>query len=161
MAANQIDPVARRSSLRIDQHARIEHALRIEFFFCRPKRGREQRWALTIVPGPMIAANRVMMRDRATRLNQRVTGGTLDRLPLLQTSAVAAERVEGKIQRGAIRIDMGEAACDLAFHAGRLEDRTLGGRLDLVMETFEPVPGDGGLKSVIDETGRRQKLARI
>jgi hypothetical protein len=71
---------------------------------------------------------------------------------------VAAERVEGKIRRGPIRIDMGEAACDLAFHPGRLEDRTLRRRLDLVVETFEPVPGDGGLKSVVDETGRRQKL---
>src|SRR6266853_5123037 len=121
MAANQIDPVARRSSLRINQHAGVEHALRIEFFFCCPKRGREQRWALTIVPGPMIASDRVMMRDRATRRNQRVTGGILDRLPLLQKSAVTAERVERKIRRGPIRIDMGEAACDLAFHAGRLE----------------------------------------
>src|SRR6267154_2645300 len=100
MAANQIDPAARRSSLRIDQH---------------------------------------------------VAGGILDRLPLLQKSAVTAERVERKIRRGPIRIDMGEAACDLAFHAARLEDRTLGGRLNLVEKTFEPVPGDGGLKGVVDE----------
>src|SRR5258705_12783772 len=114
MAANQIDPVARQSSLRIDQHARIEHALRIELAFCRPKRGREQRRALTIVPGPMIASNRVMMRDRATRLNQRIAGGILDRLPLLQKSAGTAERGERKRRRGPIRIEMGETAWDLA-----------------------------------------------
>src|ERR1700674_846905 len=56
---------------------------------------------------------------------------------------------------------MGEAACDLASHAGRLEDRTLHRRLHFAVETFEPIPGDSGLKSVVDETGRRQKLARI
>src|SRR6476469_6972497 len=78
--ANHLIRAARRSSLRIDQHAGVEHALRIEFFFCRPKRGREQRRALAIVPGSMITANRVMMGDRATRLNQRVAGRILDRL---------------------------------------------------------------------------------
>src|SRR6266849_2950446 len=99
----------------------------------------------------MITANRVMMGDRTTRLDQRVAGRILDRLPLLQKSTVAAERVERKIRRRPVRIDMGEAACDLAFHAGRLEDRTLRRRLHLVVETFEPIPGDGGLKSVVDE----------
>src|SRR5258705_1082764 len=73
-------PLARRSALRIDQHSRVEHALRIEFSFYCLKRGREQRRALTVVPGPMIAANRVMMRDRTTRLDQRVAGRSLDRL---------------------------------------------------------------------------------
>ena len=89
--------------------------MRIEFSFCCPKRGREKPRALTIVPRPMITANSVMMRDRTTRLNQRVAGRILDRLPLLQKSTVAAERVERKIGRGPVRIDMGEAACDLAL----------------------------------------------
>ena len=57
----------------------------------------------------------MMMRDRTTRLNQRVAGRILDRLPLLQKSTVAAECVEGKIRRVPVRIDMGEAACDLAL----------------------------------------------
>ena len=153
--------MARRSALRIDEHSRVEHALRIEFSFCCPKRGREKPRALTIVPRPMITANRVMMRDRTTRLNQRVAGRILDRLPLLQKSTMAAECVERKIRRRPIRIHMGEAACDLAFHASRLEDRTLRHRLHFVVETFEPIPGDRGLKGVVDETGRCQKLARI
>jgi len=73
----------------------------------------------------MITANSVMMRDRTTRLNQRVAGRTLDRLPLLQKRTVATECVERKIGRGPVRIDMGEAACDLAFQASRFEDRPL------------------------------------
>src|SRR5882757_8995911 len=154
-------PLARRSALRIDEHSRVEDALWIEFSFCCPKRGREKPRALAIVPRPMITANSVMMRDRTTRLNQRVAGSILDRLPLLQKSTVAAECVERKIGRGPVRIDMGEAACDLAFQASRLEDRTLRRHLYFVVETFEPIPGDSGLKSVVDETGRRQKLARI
>jgi type F conjugative transfer system protein TrbI len=104
----------------------------------------------------MISANSVMMRDRTTRLNQRVAGRTLDRLPLLQKRTVAAECVEGKIGRGPIRIDMGEAACDLAFQASRFEKRTLRRCLHFVVETFEPIPGGSGLKRVVDETGRCQ-----
>src|SRR3954470_3278038 len=87
-------PLARRSALRIDEHSRVEHALWIEFSFCCPKRGREKPRALAIVPRPMITANSVMMRDRTTRLNQRVAGRILDRLPLLQKRTVAAESVE-------------------------------------------------------------------
>src|SRR4029077_18709717 len=115
-------PFARRSALRIDEHSRVEHALWIEFSFCCPKRGREKTRALAIVPRPMITANSVMMRDRTTRLNQRVAGRILDRLPLLQKGTMAAECVERKRRREPVRIDMGEAACDLAFQASRSED---------------------------------------
>jgi len=149
--------LARRSALRIDEHSRVEHALRIEFSFCCPKRGREKPRALAIVPRPMITANSVMMRDRTTRLNQRVAGRILDRLPLLQKRTVATECVERKIGRGPVRIDMGEAACDLALQASRFEDRSLRRRLHFVVETLEPIPGDSGLKRVVDETGRCQK----
>src|SRR5437016_4444556 len=160
-APQQIAQLARRSTLRIDEHSGVEHALWIEFSFCCPKRGREKTRALAIVPRPMITANSVMMRDRTTRLNQRFAGRILDRLPLLQKRTMAAECVERKVGRGPVRIDMSEAACDLAFHASRFEDRSLRRRLHFVVETFEPIPGDSGLKRVVDETGRCQKLARI
>src|SRR4051794_33039138 len=55
--------------LRIDKHSRVEHALRIEFSFDRPQCRRKQRRTLTIVPGPVIAADRVMMGDRTARLD--------------------------------------------------------------------------------------------
>ena len=88
----------------------------------------------------MITANSVMMRDRTTRLNQRVARRILDRLPLLQKRTVATECVERKIGRGPVRIDMGEAACDLAFQASRFEDRTLRRRLHFVVENFRTDP---------------------
>src|SRR4051812_15021988 len=128
--------------LRIDENARVEHALRIEFSFRGPKCRREQRRALTIVPGPVIAADRVMMGDRTARLDQRVAACGLDSLPLLQQRAVAAERVERKIRRGSVGIDMRDAARDLACHSGRREDRALRRRLHGVVESFEAVPGD-------------------
>ena len=78
--------------------------MRIEFSFCCAKRHREKPRALTIVPRPMITANSVMMRYRTTRLNQRIAGRILDRLPLLQKSTVAAECVERKIGRWPVRI---------------------------------------------------------
>src|SRR3981081_4710794 len=99
------------SVLRIDKHSRIEHALRIEFSFCCPQRRREKLRTMTIVPGSMVPADGVMMRDRAARFDQRVAGGVLDGLPLFQKGAVAAECVEGKIGCRPVRIDMGEAAC--------------------------------------------------
>ena len=52
----------------------------------------------------MITANSVMMRDRTTRLNQRVAGRTLDRLPLLQKRTVTTECV-GKKNRARARPD--------------------------------------------------------
>ena len=76
----------------------------IEFSFYCPERGREKPRALTIVPRPMITANSVMMRDRTTRLNQRVAGRTLDRLPLLQKRTVTTECV-GKKNRARARPD--------------------------------------------------------
>src|ERR1035437_7791513 len=85
------------TALGIDEHSRVEHALRIELSFYRPKRGREKLRTLTIVPWPVITGNGVMMRDRAPRLDQRVAGRILDRLPLFQKRTVAAKCVERKI----------------------------------------------------------------
>src|SRR5580704_12704187 len=96
----------------IDQNARVEHALRIEFSFHGTKCACEELRTLTVVPGPVIAADGVMMGDRAAGLDQRIARRVLDRLPLLQQRAVAAERVEGEIGCRAVRIDVGEAAGD-------------------------------------------------
>ena len=68
--------------------------MRIQFSFDRPKRGREKLGTLTVIPGPVITADRVVMGDSAASLYQRVARGILDRLPLFQQSSVAAERVK-------------------------------------------------------------------
>ena len=74
---------------------------------------------------------------------------------------MVAEGVERKIGRGAIGIDVGETTGNLALYSGRSEDRALGRRLNLVVEAFEPIPGDGGFKGIVDKTRWRQKLAGI
>ena len=80
--------------------SRIKDALRVQFLFDRPKRGSEKLGTLTVVPGPVVTANRVVMRDRTTSLDQSVARRILDCLPLLQKRPMATERVEGEIGRG-------------------------------------------------------------
>ena len=125
------------------------------------KRRCEQFRPLAVVPRAMIAADRVVMRDRPARRDHGVARGVLDRLPLLEQRAMPAERMEREIGRGAVGIDMGEAARDLARRAGGLQDGALRRRLDGVVERLEPLPGDRGLERIVDDPGGRQKLARI
>ena len=82
------------SALGIDQYSRIKDAVRIELSFRRPKRRRKEFRTLTIVPVSMIAADGVVMRDRASGLDKRIAGRVLERLPLLPKRAVAAQRME-------------------------------------------------------------------
>src|SRR5581483_7200080 len=145
----------------VDQHAWIEHALRVELALGGPQRTGEQLRALAVVPGPMVAAYGMMMGDGAAGRDQGVARRSLDRLPLLEQRTVAAEPVEGEVGRGAIGIDMGEAAGDLALFAGRFHDGAFGRRLHLVMEVLEPVPGDRRLESVVDDAGGSEELPRI
>src|SRR5690348_15964192 len=103
----------------------------------------------------------MMMRDGAAGRDQRVAGRILDRLPLFKQRAVATAGVEGEIGCGSVRIDVREAAGDLALLTRRVHNRTLGGRLDLVVKAFESLPGDGGLERIVDEARGRQEFARI
>src|SRR5271169_3018518 len=106
---------------RLDQHARIHNALRIERTLGGAKSCREQVRSLPIVPSTMVASDRVMMRDRAPGRDQCIARGILDRLPLFEQRAVPTKRVEGEIRRGSVGIDMGETTGDFAFHAGRIK----------------------------------------
>ena len=53
----------------IDQHARIENRVRVERALRRFQSPREALGPLAIVPRAMVAADRVMMRDRAAELH--------------------------------------------------------------------------------------------
>src|SRR6202035_1159890 len=125
--------VASGSALWIDQHAGMEQALRIDGVLCGSELGGEERRALVVVPGAVVAADGVVMGDRAAGLDQRTRGGALDRLPFLEQRAVPAQAVKAEIGRRPVGIDMGEAAGDLARPAGGIGDRSLGCRLDLVV----------------------------
>src|SRR4051794_1536950 len=61
----------------------------------------------------------MVMRDHTAGLDQHAAGRILDRLPLLQNSTMTAECGK-RIGRGLVRIEVGEAACDLALQASRL-----------------------------------------
>jgi hypothetical protein len=58
--------------LGIDQHARIEQAMRIQGRLGRPECSGKQLWALAIVPRPMVASDRMMVSDRATVLDHGI-----------------------------------------------------------------------------------------
>ena len=74
----------------IYQHTRIEQAARVEGVFRGFKRCSEQLRTLPIVPWPMVAADRVVVGDRAAGRDELVGRGILDRLPLLDQMTVAA-----------------------------------------------------------------------
>ena len=82
----------------------------------------------------MVAPDRVMVRDRSTRGDQRVARGLLDGAPLLDQNAMTPERMEREVRRRAVGIDVGEAAGDLAWRPGRFDDGALGRGFDRVVE---------------------------
>src|ERR1700674_2236676 len=89
----------------VDQHAGIEQPLRIDRLLGGPQCRGEQLRALPVVPGPMIAPDRVVVGDGAALRDDRIEGSGLDGAPLLDQAAVAAERVEGEIRWRPVRID--------------------------------------------------------
>src|SRR5215470_1988270 len=98
------------TSRRIDQYPRVEQALRVKLAFGRAQRRGKQGRALAVVPGTVVAPDRMMMGDGAAALDHRVERRRFDRLPLLDELSVTAERVEGEVGRRAVRIDVGAAA---------------------------------------------------
>src|SRR5215469_370863 len=71
-----------RLSLRIDQDAGIEQALGVEGLLGGFERRAEERGALAIVPGAVVAADGVVMGDGAARGDDRIEARALDFLPL-------------------------------------------------------------------------------
>src|SRR6266487_1975024 len=68
--------------LRIDQDARIERPGRVELRLHGPQPGGERLRALAVVPGSVIAADRVVVGDRAASVDHSVGDGGLDLVPL-------------------------------------------------------------------------------
>ena len=81
------------------------------------QRGGERLRTLAVVPRPVVAADRVVVGDRAAALDHRVRGGPLDLGPLLELGAAARRRQDRVVGRGTVRIDVGEAAGDRAAAA--------------------------------------------
>src|SRR4051794_10639970 len=73
--------------LRVDDHARVEHARRVDRALRRPERLRERVGALLVVPGPVVAADGVVVGDRPARRDQRLRHRRLHGVPLLDLGA--------------------------------------------------------------------------
>src|SRR4249920_3254274 len=99
----------------------------------------------------MVAPDRMVMGNGAAVLDHGIEACRFYGVPLRAQLAVTAGGVEGEIRRRPVRVDVGNAAGDLSGTPGRLDNRTLGRGLDLVVEGLEPLPGDGGLERIVDD----------
>ena len=96
----------------VDQDAGIEDPGRVELGLGGAQGGGEGGRALAVVPGAVVAADRVVVGDRAAALDQRLGDGRLDLVPLLDLAAAHRRREHREVGRGAVGIDVGEAAAD-------------------------------------------------
>ena len=96
----------------IDQHAGVEDAPRVELRLGGAQRRRERVRALAVVPGAVVAADRVVVGDRAAGVDHRVRDGGLDLVPLLDLGAAPRRGEHRVVGRGPVRIDVREAAAD-------------------------------------------------
>src|SRR5437016_3466237 len=104
--------------------------------------------ACAVVPGTVVAADRVVMRDRAAALADGIRGGGLDRLPLLQLLAPPGRPHHRVVRRRAVGVDVRESERDPAPAGAGVGHGGAGGGQDLLVEALETVPGDGGLESL-------------
>ena len=74
--------------LRIEQHAGVQDAGRVERALGAARSARAKSVAaLAVVPGAVVAADGVVVRDRAAEPDQRLARGRLDLVPLLELGA--------------------------------------------------------------------------
>ena len=106
------DRAAASTSCRVDQHAWVQHACRVELGLGGAEGGGEGGRALAVVPGAVVAADGVVVGDRAAGVDQRLGDGGLDLVPLLDLAAADRRGEDGEVGGGAVGIDVGEAAAD-------------------------------------------------
>ncbi len=76
--------------LGVEQHPGVENALRVELLLGGAQGRGEGVGPLAVVPGPVVAADGVVVGDRAAGIDQRVGDGGLDLVPLLDLRARVA-----------------------------------------------------------------------
>src|SRR6201994_3584944 len=86
----------------VQEDAWVEDAGRIELRLCRSQSGSEGRRTLPVVPGTVVAADRVMVGDRAAALDQRLRDGGLDLVPLLDLAAADRRGEHGEVGGDAV-----------------------------------------------------------
>src|SRR4029077_15375629 len=117
------------------------------------QRAGESFGTLPIVPRPMIAPDRMMMRDRPALLDQVVRYRSFDLVPLLNLGAALARRDHGVIRRGTVGVNVRESARHRAL-AAYSADRIARAFHHLAMKVWKPLPRDRGLESIADHAER-------
>ena len=84
--------------------------LRVDGGLGRAQRRGERLRALAVVPGAVVAADRVVVGDRAAGRLDRLRGGRLDLVPLLELGAAPGRREHREVGRGAVGVGVREAA---------------------------------------------------
>ena len=119
--------------------------------------GRERLRALRVVPAAVVAADRVVVGDRAAGGEHRVARDGLDRGPLRDLLAALGGREHREVGRRAVGVGVREPAGDRARAAERLLDRARH-RLD---ERREPVPRDRRLERLRQHAHRHERVAQV
>ena len=102
-----------RRALRVQQHAGIEDPGRVERALGRPQRRGERLRALAVVPGPVVAADRVVVGDRARpRRGSPRTPRALTSSHCSSSIPRRAGRQHREVGRGAVGVGVREAAGD-------------------------------------------------
>src|SRR6516164_1525720 len=109
----------------------------------------------------MVAPDGMVVGHRAAIFNHGIQAGRLDHRPLLLKVPVPTCRLERKVWRRSVRIDVRAAARYLPVTPGCFLDRLLGRRLHSIMEGLEPFPGNRGLKRIADNCQLNCALARV
>src|SRR5712691_7662673 len=108
--ARALNPLRCGSRSSVDQHAGVEDAGGIEGALGRAQRVGEGVRPLAVVPGPMVAAYRVVVGDVAAMSDDRVGGRGLDVGPLLELGPSPSGREDGEVGRGPVGIHVSEPA---------------------------------------------------
>ena len=144
-------------SRRADQHAGVEDPGRVDRVLGRPQRRGERLGALAVVPGPVVAADGVVVGDRPARGDDRLRGGRLDLVPLLELVAAPGRGEHGEVGRRAVRIGVREPAGD---PCPRRAPRAVRSRTSST-KAVEAVPGDRGLEGLGEDAAGDQRVAQV
>src|SRR3954454_173130 len=142
------------------QHAGVEDAGGIKRRLGSGECSGERLRPLAGVPTRVVAADGMVMRDRAAGGEDGLAGRRLDLVPLGELAAASRRIHDSEVRRRAVGIDVGEPAGHAAFAADRAHRglRRLG---DLAHEAVQAIPGDRGLERLDEQTQQDQLLAHI
>src|SRR5690606_5683986 len=113
------------------------------------------------VPFAMVAAERVMMRDRASEAHHRRRDRPLDVPELLDQTLLIAKAVIREIRRRTVRIDVRKAAARRSRTSGYILHGLAHRIGEVLMEILEAIPRDAGFERLTHDATRDRVLAVV